>query len=528
MKLLSLLAILLLLVAVSAAELEADIDRFELELHPGEMTERVLALENSGDGPIRELTASPVAGSARDLVTMEIEEMEMLIPGEDTVVDITFSSPAETIPGTYSGFVYFFDDTSSLPIMVEFVIEIIEEESYGVSFSINDARSASLTVDPDESAEFELLVRNAGLFKDVISIDAPSLPPRWTATLFDGTDAVALPYNLTLSSGVSRVLGLEIAGGRPGETRTIEIEATSLGDPSKNATVTAEVELNHEVRQYEAIIDLPAVMVTNRTHTGSIRIVLNVDELISVEIAAPPEILVMPESQVIPVGETKSGRGEFSLLPTQPGRFEIEFRLHDSYNISLPTEREEVMVADSARFAIVTGDGLLYRALALSYAEGVVNDSAPVITLKGGELSDEDVQLLEELPLARAVILGNESVVSPEVEKLLSDMMPTERIGGEDIGETSWLFASMVWPKGVTAVVLAGSDESEAFAAYQEAKKVGAPLIICGAPLSEASASLMKEMTEDGLSRALIGGAGVDAAAIEELKDEGLSIEEVG
>ncbi|HPE62571.1 MAG TPA: hypothetical protein PLQ49_00515 [Methanothrix sp.] len=528
MKLLSLLAILLLLVAVSTAELAADVDRFELELHPGEMTERVLALENSGDGPIRELTMSPVAGSARDLVEMEIEDFEMLLPGEKAVVDITFTSPSETIPGTYSGFVYFFDDTSSLPIMVEFVIEIIEQESYGVSFSIDDARSASLTADPDEPAEFELLVRNAGLFKDVISIDAPQLPPRWTATLFDGADAVALPYNLTLSSGVSRILGLEIAGGRPGETQMIEIEATSLGDPSKNATVTAEIELNHEIRQYEAIIDLPAVMVTDRTHTGSISIVLNVDELISVEIAAPPEILVMPESQVIPVGETRSGKGEFTLLATEPGRFEIEFYLHDSYNISLPTESAEVLVVDSAQFAIVTGDGLLYRALALSYSEGVVNDTVPVITLKGGELSDEDIQLLEELPLAKVVILGNESVVSSEVETLLSEMMPTERIGGDDICETSWLFASTIWPKGVIAVVLAGSNESEAFAAYQEAKKVGAPLIICGAPLSETSSAAMKGMKEEGLSRALIGGAGVDANAVEALKDEGLSIEEVG
>lgn len=281
---------------------------------------------------------------------------------------------------------------------------------------------------------------------------------------------------------MSRILGLEIAGGRPGETQEIEIEATSLGDPSKNATVTAEIELNHEIRQYEAIIDLPAVMVTDRTHTGSISIVLNVDELISVEIAAPPEILVMPESQVIPVGETRSGKGEFTLLATEPGRFEIEFYLHDSYNISLPTESSEVLVVDSAQFAIVTGDGLLYRALALSYSEGVVNDTVPVITLKGGELSDEDIQLLEELPLAKVVILGNESVVSSEVETLLSEMMPTDRIGGDDICETSWLFASTIWPKGVDAVVLAGSNESEAFAAYQEAKKVGAPLIICGAP----------------------------------------------
>ena len=528
MKLLSLLAILLLLVAVSAAELAADVDRFEVELHPGEMTERTLALENTGDKTIFEISMTPIAGSALGQVSLEMEEADMIAPGDEVEVDITFSSPPETSPGTYSGYVYFFDDTSSLPIMVEFEVEIIEQESYGVSLSIDDARSASLNIDPDESAEFELLVRNAGLFKDVISLDLPGLPPRWTATLFDGADAVDLPYNLTLSSGVSRVLGLEIEGDRAGETQVIEIEATSLGDPSKNASVTAQIELNQEIRQYEAIIDLPAVMVTGRTHVGSITILLNVDELISVEIAAPPEILVMPESQVIPVGETKSSTGEFTLMATKPGRYEIEFHLHDSYNIPLPTERAEVLVVDSARFAIVTGDGLLYRALALTYAEGMVNDTVPVITLRGGELSDEDIQLLEELPLAKVVILGNDSVVSSDVETLLSEMMPTERIGGDDICETSWLFASIVWPEGVEVVVMAGSNESEAFAAYQEAKKVGAPLIICGAPLTNASASALEGMVEEGLSRALIWGVGVDATAIEALKDAGLSIEEVG
>ena len=174
----------------------------------------------------------------------------------------------------------------------------------------------------------------------------------------------------------------------------------------------------------------------------------------------------------------------------------------------------------------MTGDDLLYRALALSYAEREENFTVPVVTLSGGELDEGDVAELEELPLAKIVILGDESVVSSEVEARLAEMMPTERIGGEDVCETSWLIASTLWPEGTREVVLTGTDEAEAFAAYQEAKKMGAPLIICGGALSEASASALKEMKAAGLSEVLIVGSGVDEAVIEALKDAGLSIEE--
>ena len=533
MKLINLLSILMLLVSVSAAELAADRDRFEVELHPGEMTKRTLTLENVGDKPVFEITSTPVAGKAKDLVTVEIPDFDSLGPesedvydDEEVKVDIIFSSPPETSPGTYSGFVYFFDDTSSLPLRAEFEVELTEEESYGVSLSIDDARSASATADSDEAADFDLMVRNSGLFRDVVSVDAPDLPPRWTAILFDGVEAVDLPYNLTLSSGVSRILDLEIAGGRAGDSREIEIVATSLSDPSKNASVKAVVEINQEVRAYETILTLPEVMVANRTHTGSIKIKLNVDEKITVQMVAPPDLMVMPESQVISVGKTKSGVGEFTLMAKRPGRFEIVFLLHDSYGIPLPTERAEVFAIETDTFAIVTSDDLLYRALALSYAEGEKNFTVPVVTLTGGELDEGDVEELEDLPLAKVVILGDESVVPSEVEARLAEMMPTERIDGEDICETSWLIASTLWPEGKKVVVLTGTDEAEAFAAYQEAKKMGAPLIICGEALSGTSASALEEMTAAGLSEVLIVGSGVDEAFIEALKDAGLSIEE--
>jgi putative cell wall-binding protein len=299
-----------------------------------------------------------------------------------------------------------------------------------------------------------------------------------------------------------------------------------LGDPSKNASVTAEIEVNQEVRAYESTLKLPEVMVANRTHTGSIKIKLNVDERISVQIVAPSDLLVMPESQVISVGKTKSGVGEFTLMAPKPGRFEIVFLLHDSYGIPLPTERAEVLAVETDTFAIVTSDDLLYRALALSYAEGSKNYTVPVLSLSGGELDEGDVEDLEEMPLARVVILGDESVVSPEVENRLAGMIPTERIGGQDVCETSWLFVSAFWHEGSEVVVLTGTDEAEAFEAYQKAKNMGAPLIICGASLSGASASALEDMMGAGLSRAIIWGSGVDSTVVEALKDAGLSVEE--
>ena len=90
MKLISLLAIPLLLVAVSAAELAAEIDRFEVELHPGEITERTLILKNSGNQPIFGITTMPVAGKAKELVLMEISKFEILAPGEEVKVKIKF------------------------------------------------------------------------------------------------------------------------------------------------------------------------------------------------------------------------------------------------------------------------------------------------------------------------------------------------------------------------------------------------------------------------------------------------------
>ncbi|MDF0591511.1 hypothetical protein [Candidatus Methanocrinis natronophilus] len=533
MKLFRLLAILSLLVAVSAAELAADRDRFEVELHPGEMTKRTLIIENLGDKPVFSITSTPVAGTAKEMVKVTIPKFEKLGPESEDVfdkeelkVEITFSSDPQTDPGSYTGHVYFFDDTPSLPLKVEFAVELTEQESYGVSLTIDDARSASATVDPDEAAVFGLLVRNAGLFRDVISVDLPHLPPRWTAVLFDGGMPASLPYNLTLSSGVSRVLRLEIVGGRAGEVREIEVMATSLGDPSKNASVKAEVELNHEVRAYEAILKLPEAMVVNRTHTGSITINLNVDERITVEVEAPPELMVMPRSLVIPVGKTRSGEGEFTLMATSPGRYEIRILLHDSFDVPLPTERAELLAIETDSFAIVTGDGLLYRALALSYAEGRKDVAVTVVTLTGGEMEAEEMEELQAQPLARVLILGNESIVPSEVERALSDMMPTERIAGVDICETSWIFVSTLWPDGGEMVVLVGTDEVEAFEAYEEAKKTGSPLIICSGPLSEASLSALEDIKALGLKRALVWGTGVDGAVIEALEDAGISIEE--
>ena len=101
-----------------------------------------------------------------------------------------------------------------------------------------------------------------------------------------------------------------------------------------------------------------------------------------------------------------------------------------------------------------------------------------------------------------------------------------ERIAGEDICETSWLFASKMGSEGIEEVMLVGLDEVEVFKAYMEARDRVIPLVICGSDLSEGSASVAEELASKGLSKAWIWGK-VGETVIQTLEGMGISTEEV-
>ena len=458
MKSINVFVVLLLLASAASAELGVDRELFEIELHPGEMTKRPLTLENLGDAPLSKVGASPVMGKVQDFVTLDDSEINEIDPeGEEDVI-ITFKVPAETKPGIYKGFVYLFDGSPpSLPILVAFEITVIKQENYGVSLNIEDAKSASMTVDPDDPAKFELLARNTGLFRDVILIDISPLPDGWSATLYEEEEEVVdLPYRLPLSpTGIPHELDLEIEGDKPGKGHEMEITATSLGDPARNSTVKAEINLKLEIRKYNVLLDIPEIVVVNRTYKGSIEINLNVDERILVKPVASTGIMIMPQTMWVEVGKEKEGIGEFSLIATQPGPFNLTFLLRDSSGIPLPGETARSIAVESAEFAIVTGDDLAHRAMVLSYAEGS-NKSVPIFALHNGEPGKGELEALMTMPISKAIIIGNNSIVSSSVEDTLAETMTVERIYGCNVCETSWHFASFMWPEGPTEIMVVG------------------------------------------------------------------------
>ena len=534
MKPITLFVVLLVLAGGAAAQLATDKDRFVVELHPGEITSpRTLTLENVGDMPISKITITPVGGEVMDLVTLGELEEEELAPGDDADMDIIFSVPSDVEPGIYKGFVYFLDDVyPTFPLVVEFEVEVIEQENYGVSLNIEDARSASMQVEVDEPAEFELMVRNTGLFRDIISIDsspAPAPTEDWSVTLFDDDEAVDLPYSRPLSAGAIHILTIQIAGDDPGHSHEFEITATSLGDRSKNATVEASVDIGLEVRRYIVEKDIPGLMVVNRTYTGTIKLGLGVVEVITVTSIAPSDLMVIPETQLVRVGETKVGTGKFTLMATRSGIYPLKFRLVDSSGVPLPEEEVIIIAVETDNFAIVTGDDLYHRSVVFTYTEGLDGKIPPVFVLPSGELGDEELEEIEEMPLSRVILLGNESAVSSDAEARLAESIFVERITGEDLCETTWLFASAMWPSGTEEVMLTGAETADVFRAYQEAKKLHVPLVICGPGLSETSRSIIEDLMkrDTRLSKVLISGKGVDKATVQALEGMDLSTEEV-
>ncbi len=532
MKPITLFVVLLVLAGGAAAQLATDKDKgFVVELHPGEITSpRTLTLENVGDMPISEITITPIGGEVMNLVTLGELEEEELAPGDDMDLDIIFSVPSDVDPGIYKGFVYFLDDVyPTFPLVVEFEVEVIEQENYGVSLNIEDARSASMQVEMDEPAEFELMVRNTGLFRDIISIDSSPAPEDWSVTLFNDKEAVDLPYSLPLSAGAIHILTLKIAGDDPGHGHEFEITATSLSDRSKNATVEASVDIDLEVRPYIVKPDIPSLVVVNRTYTGTIKLGLGVVEVITVTSIAPPDLMVIPETQLVRVGETKVGTGKFTLMAARSGIYPLKFRLVDSSGIPLPEEEVIIIAVETDNFAIVTGDDLFHKSVVFTYTEGLDGKIPPVFVLPSGELGDEELEEIEEMPISRAILLGNESAVSSDAEARLAESISVERITGEDLCETTWLFASAMWPSGTEDVMLTGAETADVFRAYQEAKKLHVPLVICGSGLSETSRSIIEDLMkrDTRLSKVLISGKGVDKTTVQALEDMGLSTEEV-
>lgn len=501
-----------------------DRERFDIVLHPGEVEEKALTLTNSGDAPIFKIDSTPISGSAKDLIIMNMPEIEMLMPEETAEGSIFFAIPPETRPGSYTGFIYLLDSTPpSMPIKIEFYVDVVEPDSYGFSMTIDDAKSASTFAKADEPAAFDLSVRNLGRFRDVASLDVKSQPEGWTVILLDGEDEFPLPYELSLDPGISHPMQLQALPAAPGDVGELTLTATSLGNRSKNDTVSATAEFGLEIRAYNVKVDLPKRMVANKTYSGTFNIALDVEEDVSVGMITPLELMVIPITQVIEVAPKKPGTANFTMLASQPGKYPLIFKLMDSNGMPMPDEIASVNVVEPEGTAILTGDGFLYRTIAsLCCPE---NATVPVVITHAGRLDEKDRESLQSY--SKVVILGNESIVSSDAKKAL-DVTEVERIEGDNLCEITWRFTADMWQNGTAGAVLSGTKQTEIFKAYQEARMHNFPLIVCDSDMNNSTISIVEDLTKRNTSLSTVLTVGdISEKTVNELEELNITIEEV-
>jgi len=496
--------ILLLLAGTGASQLAPDKERFDIVLHPGDVEERTLKLTNVGDSAIYEISGSSVSGSAKDFIFLSVPEAEPLKPGDEAKIKVFFAIPPETKPGPYAGFMYLLDSTPpSMPVRIEFNILVVGKESYGLSMTIEDSRSAMIHAKADDIAQFDLAVKNLGIFRDVASIDSSPQPDGWTVTLLDGEKEVSMPFNVSLDPNVTHHMKIQIRTSEPGRKGDIVITATSLGNRSQNSSVNASVDFAMAVRGYNVDIEVPDQIVANKTYKGSFNVMLEVKEKLLVGIVTPPQLMAIPAAQVIDVSPEKPGSANFTMLASEPGTYPIVFQLIDSHGIPMPEELTTVSVVQPEGIAVLTADDFLYSTVASLCTPD--NQSVGVLTAPAGRLSDKDREWLQGY--STVVILGNQSTVGSDAERALSGMN-VKRISGQNLNEECWLFTSEMWQNGTSEVVLSSSQPADVFRAYQAAKIGRLPLIISEGNVTTAARTAIVDMTKRKvpLAKAFVAG----------------------
>ena len=530
MKPIYLIVILFLLVAASSAQLSPNKERFDVVLHPGDLDERVLKVTNIGDSTIFKISKTQMSGTAKDYIFLDMltdmPEDEPLLPQDEAKIKIYFVLPPETPPGTYTGFLYLLDSAPpSLPIRIDFEINVIAQESYGIGMTIDDAKSAKLSAKAEDIAQFDLAVKNLGAFRDVASIDVMQVPEGWSVDLIDGEETLDLPYDLPLDPGTTHTIQLQVQTTRPGRMENMTIMATSLGNQSKNSSVEATVDFAVAVRGYNVDITVPDYMVINKTYDGSFSIMLDVKETVMVGIVTPPDLMVIPLAQTVDVSPKNPGLANFTMMASKSGKYPIVFRLMDSQGIPMPDEMASVNAIPAEGLVVLTGDDFIYSTVASVSFMGNGTAGFDIITTPPDKIREEDLEKLQRY--SEIVILGNKSIVPDDAEKLLEGAK-IKRIGTGSLYEECWQYIQEVYINGTSDVVLSGPKSADIFQAYQMAKVSGVPIVVCQGDVTENARAAIKEMAKRNTSlTSALYVSDVDAKYTQPLLDAGIKMEKV-
>jgi len=221
----------------------------EFNLLPGESDSKKLTVVNPLDSPAYNISHTPVAGDGAEMVSIEPERIdEIEVDGEDNFT-ISVSIPKGQKRGNYTTYSYFFFPSEgfppSMPERVNILITVAPKivEVYGIDLGIDgeeDVMTKDVTI--NETASFELTVKNTGIGLDVMQIGEPEFEDGegWDVKLYTLKEEVSeFPCVMILNAGEVDNLLLNVTGTMPGTNLSVEITGRSGANATKADSVRA-------------------------------------------------------------------------------------------------------------------------------------------------------------------------------------------------------------------------------------------------------------------------------------------------
>nr|CBH37542.1 hypothetical secreted protein [uncultured archaeon]CBH38952.1 hypothetical protein, secreted [uncultured archaeon] len=221
----------------------------EFDLSPGESDSKNLTIVNPFDFPIYNISHTPVAGDGAEMVSIEPERIdEIEVDGEGTF-EIYVLVPKGQKLGNYTTYSYFFFPSEGfpppMPKKVDIFITVAPKvvEVYGIDLSIDGEEDVmTKNVTSNETASFELTVKNTGIGLDVMEIEEPEFEDGegWEVKLYIQEEEVSeFPCDMILNAGEEDYLLLNVTGTMPGTNLSVEITGRSCANATKADSVRA-------------------------------------------------------------------------------------------------------------------------------------------------------------------------------------------------------------------------------------------------------------------------------------------------
>ena len=231
--------------------------KIEFSVYPGESVSKELILRNSRDFSAYNITHTPVVGNATDMISIEPELIEEIEADEEEKFVINVSVPKDQELGNYTAYSYFLFSSDGfpppMPFKVDFLVYVVPVEMYGIDLRIDGEDDVIVkNVTNNETASFEITVKNTGMYFDVMQIEEPERGngEGWNVKLYDGEKEVsAFPHEMIINAGKEHDLMLNVTGTTPGTNLTVEITGRSSANVTKVDFVRAITYITEEVEE---------------------------------------------------------------------------------------------------------------------------------------------------------------------------------------------------------------------------------------------------------------------------------------